>query len=170
MMPINQIEIGDPKDTKNLRNFYIQAKSFILNQQWCESIKDAFLGIGYEGILAVFLFRIVPEKLYSNDSEAWIIVGDIPPAHINPTHAINSACALLSYVGEMNLWVQAIKNNENLQNKYYLPVNVPPTLEYAKLLENRLCFIDKNILPEYSEDLYIGGYKEDFNYFPHYTK
>jgi hypothetical protein len=51
----------------------------------------------------------------------------------------------------MSEWVDAVKNGRPVDE--LIPVNVPPTMEYADMLENRLNYLDTEILIDYKDDL-----------------
>jgi hypothetical protein len=74
-----------------------------------------------------------------------VIVGDLPPAYIvvedNPT----AADALDAYCSEMESWVEAVRNGESVNE--LIPVNVPPSREYAEQLSGRLGYLRSKILP-----------------------
>jgi hypothetical protein len=65
--------------------------------------------------------------------------------------APNPASALDAYIGGMQSWVDAVRSGGSVDDR--IPVNVPPTAEYADLLDRRLKFLDEKILPDYSQDL-----------------
>ncbi len=127
-----------------------EASQFILSFRWCGAIQESYLGIGIGGVLAVFLFRILPIEA-GVDEWLWAIVGDLPPAYLVTDNAPNAACALEGYVEEMARWAQAAKRGKAVAD--LIPVNVPPTPENAIELRSRLDFIEKEILPQYSDDL-----------------
>ena len=52
---------------------------------------------------------------------------------------------LEGYVELMSEWVEAATNSQPVDD--LIPVNVAPTPENAKLLESRLAFLNKEILP-----------------------
>ncbi len=65
--------------------------------------------------------------------------------------------ALDAYLGEMLDWVEAVDEGRSVED--LLPVNVPPTKEWADNLRRRLDFIgNKILLAEYRDQL---GYDPD---------
>ena len=85
------------------------------------------------------------------------VVGDIPPAILPIGAGSNAAMALDVYLGEMQEWVEAVDEGRSVED--LLPVNVPPTKEWADDLRGRLDFIDNKILlAEYRDQL---GYDPD---------
>jgi len=69
----------------------------------------------------------------------WVVVGDLPPAYL--AHEVDDSWqdALRGYVEEMSVWVEAARSGSSLDD--VIPVNVPPTPEYADMLASRLDFI-----------------------------
>jgi hypothetical protein len=59
----------------------------------------------------------------------------------NPT----AASALEGYMFEMTKWVEAIEQGKSVED--LIPVNAPPTAEYADPLRRRLDFLRSEILP-----------------------
>jgi hypothetical protein len=146
------IKIEDIIEDRNRGSIYLfveEAKNFLKGKVWCKQIKEGYLGLGIEGILAVFLFNILPID-NSIDEKLWVIVGDIPPAYLVIDNAPNALGALKLYVKEMSKWVQAVKKHESLAD--IIPVNVPPKEEYAIMLDKRLKFIVTEIIPEYRDE------------------
>lgn len=126
-----------------------EASEYLLSQKWCKRIRKWNLDVGWEGVLGVFSFEFDP--IGSDvDSKVWIIVGDIPPAYVCNDNS-NGASALDGYVKEMQAWVDAVKAQGPID--HLIPVNVPPTMEYAELLERRLDFIRRNLLKELAAEI-----------------
>jgi hypothetical protein len=143
MKPVDSIEGEDAADTKLLREMAVEARDFISTNEWCEHLDRQYLAYGVGGVVAVFLVQITPA---SEDVDAclWVVVGDLPPAYIvvedNPT----AADALDAYCSEMEAWVEAVKNGESVDE--LIPVNGPPTREYAEQLSGRLAYLRSKIL------------------------
>lgn len=144
MKPFDLIEGDDPTDTKLLREMAVEARDFVGANDWCERIDRQYLAYGVGGVVAVFLVQITPA---SDDVDAclWVVVGDLPPAYVvvedNPT----AADALDAYCLEMESWVDAVKSGKSTDE--LIPVNVPPTREYAEQLGGRLGYLRSKILP-----------------------
>jgi hypothetical protein len=122
-----------------------QAERFITEFRWCCGIKSAYLGIGVDGIVAVFLCEIDAVGV-GVDRWLWIVVGDIPPAYLVTDQTRDAIDALELYITEMSHWVAAVKSGADLDG--IIPVNVPPTLASASMLESRL-----NDLAAYAKEL-----------------
>jgi hypothetical protein len=152
MIPIKKVRRANEKDNMSLFSLKNEAISFLKHQKWCKSISNGFLGFGIAGILAIFYFQIEP-SFDDVDSEVWVIVGDIPPAYISIEDNNNPYMALTGYIFEMRLWINAVKNKKAIDD--LIPVNVPPEIKYAEMLEKRLDFIEKNILVNFKEKLLL---------------
>lgn len=137
-------------DIGEIRKMRQEAQSFLESHPWCEGIRHVYLGFAYPGIVAVFLFHMIPGH-QEVDEWVWVIVGDLPPAYITCDNALNPAAALDGYLGAIQKWVDAAKNERSVDR--LIPVNVPPSKKYAELLEKRIKFLDEKILSQYSDDL-----------------
>lgn len=144
MTPLDLIEGEDAEDAKLLKKMAIEARDFVSSHEWCEHVESLHLAYGVGGVVAVFLSQITP---LADDADKWfwVIVGDLPPAYIvvddNPT----AGDALDAYCSEMEAWVEAASEGASVDE--LIPVNVPPTAEYAEQLGGRLNFIRSKILP-----------------------
>jgi hypothetical protein len=118
-----------------------EASEYLLSFRWCRGIKEQWFAGGFSQI-AVFFFEI---DSVNYDSCLWVIVGDLPPAHLVIDDIPDFTEALLSYVFHMRQWVEAAKNGRSTKN--CIPVNVKPTPEYAAMLESRLNFIESIYVP-----------------------
>jgi len=144
LKPLDSIEGEDIEETKLLKEMAIEARAFISSHEWCERVDSLHLAYGVGGVVAVFFLQITPAS-ESVDACLWGVVGDLPPAYIvvedNPT----AADALDAYCSEMESWVEAIQNGGSVDD--LIPVNVPPTREYAEQLGERLKYIRSKIMP-----------------------
>jgi hypothetical protein len=150
VVPIDNMCGEDEEETQLLSDMHVEASKYLRSFDWCEEILKSYYGIGVGGIFGVFLFKIEP-KSKDVDDWIWIIVGDLPSAYITAEESPNPACALDAYIGAMSEWVDAVKNGRPVDE--LIPVNVPPTMEYADMLENRLNYLDTEILIDYKDDL-----------------
>jgi hypothetical protein len=149
MIPISRLRAPQHDDPRSLYSIAKRAERFVEGHTWCKSIKKAMLDIGWDGILGVFFFEIEPVQ-EGFDSTFWVIAGDLPTARIcndNP----NGPSALDGYVREMQKWVDATRHGHSVEN--LIPVNVPPSREYAEMLQSRLDFIRDKLLPDYLSEV-----------------
>jgi hypothetical protein len=147
MKDIKKIRVS--KEKGSLYIFSKEAQNFIEEKKWCLKVEKGYLGIGIDGILAVFKFYITPTEK-DIDSELWVIVGDIPPAYLVIDRAPDAISALIVYVEEMRLWVNASFRGSSVDG--LIPVNVVSNQENAEKLKKRLDFIEQKIIPIYSKD------------------
>lgn len=138
----------DEEDYESFDDYAERAQSYIESFAWCDEVREVKVGLFFPGILGVFLAEI-ETTLPEVDDRIWVIIGNLPPAYIADENldCPNAAQALDGYVGAMFEWVKAVEERRSIDN--VIPVNVPPTKEWAKELRGRLEFIDENILPDY---------------------
>ena len=139
----------DFEDLDAAQDYYERARDYLEYYDWCLEITESYAGMIYPGIVGVFLFKIVPDE--RADDWYWVVVGDLPPAYLVVDICPNPAAALDGYIGEMQLWVEAAAVGKPVDE--LIPVNAPPTKEYAEMLGSRLDFLIERILSEYEEDL-----------------
>ena len=147
LTPTNRMRGEDAKDTKLLRAMHDEAHKYLSSFDWCKSIEESHFGLGIGGVVAVFLFRLVPAQ-ENVDTLLWVVVGDLPPAYFVTDDCPNACSVLNAYITNMREWVDAVKNGRPLDG--LIPVNVPPSVDYARQLESRLAFLSKNVIPRYS--------------------
>ncbi|MDD5271827.1 MAG: hypothetical protein PHU14_03820 [Methylovulum sp.] len=128
---------------------YNRAFNFLRNHVWYGSLKESYMGMFYPGIVAVFLFRIVPSGNF--DEWIWVVAGDLPLAYIASDDCQNPAAALDGYIGEMEEWINAAEEGRSVDD--LIPINAPSTLNNAKALKSRMNFLDERILCNYKDDL-----------------
>lgn len=137
---------GDsPEDTALLQAMHKEAQTFILGFDWCKGIVESYFANGVGGVVAVFALKILPQDV-TIDEWFWVIVGDIPPAYIVAKDNPTPAAALEAYIEEMTRWIKAVRAGESIRE--LIPVNTPPTKESASMLERRLLFLEREILPD----------------------
>jgi hypothetical protein len=147
--PIESIEPNPEAEPRSFYSLAQQARSYLLSHKWCKSIKRGYLDIGWEGILGVFYFELEPAHEGVDDT-LWVIVGDIPSAYIC-NEMPDGPNALAGYCREMQRWVDAAMAGESVEE--LIPVNVPPTPEWAAQLGGRLEFIRRELLSECKDQL-----------------
>lgn len=127
-----------------------EALIFINSQQWCKRIIHGKLERGWGYVIAVFFFIIEPA--YDNiPNHIWVIVGDLPPAYIDVETNSNGVYAIDSYVMEMQKWIDSVMNSKSVEE--LIPVNVPPTKEYARMLQERLDIIREELLANLRDEM-----------------
>jgi hypothetical protein len=121
-----------------------EARDYLKFYDWVSAIEDEYLGFAAEGIIYIFLFKIGSERP-DVDPWLWVIVGDIPPAYITCEVAKVPFEALDGYLGAMQEWVEAARSGKSAAKM--IPVNVPANPENAEMLNRRLKFLDRKIMP-----------------------
>ena len=127
-----------------------RAGDFLRSHSWCRSIVSGHLAWAVAGVLGVFLFRLIPSHP-DVDDQLWVIVGDLPPAHLVCDNTPTWREALENYALEMERWVAAVREGGSLED--VIPVNVPPTREHADMLGSRLAFIRNKILAAHAGEI-----------------
>ena len=140
------------EDVAEMNSLYQEAREFLEFYEWCSEIKESFIGMLYPGVVAVFLFKIIPSRRDVGEW-IWVIVGDLPPAYLTSDECPNPATALDGYIGAMLEWIDAAQKGESVAQ--LIPVNVPATKENANMLKTRLDILDGRILSEYQSDLKV---------------
>lgn len=128
------ISVADLKGRKVIR-LAREARKFLAGFSWCKTIDEQYLAWAIAPIVSVFFFRITPSRL-EVDTELWVVVGDLPPAYLICDNAHTWQQALDAYGVEMMEWVKAVHAGKSVEK--IIPVNVPPTQQYADMLESRI--------------------------------
>ena len=135
-------------DVSFLSDCYERASKYISELRWITGVENVYVGLHFDGMFCVFLFEtsLNVDKKFPDDEFIWIVVGDLPIAYITSEVSPNPACALDSYVGAMFEWVEAVETGASVSD--LIPVNVPPTTEYAAMLRTRLELINDLVLSQ----------------------
>ena len=144
VVPIDEMVGEDEEDTGVLRALASDAETYIQNHAWCKAIREFYYGNSYQGIVAIFLFRIEPARP-EVDEWLWVVVGDLPPAYIVIDDCETPSKALEGYVREAMKWVELAKYGRS--SKRFMHVNKPATPENAAVLERTLNFLTEVLVP-----------------------
>ncbi len=150
VIPVETMSGEDGEETELLKSHMEEAESYLSRQRWCEEIKESYFGLGIGGVVAIFLFRIVPNDPQI-DNYIWVIVGDVPPLYLTTEECPNPACALDGYIGAMEKWADAAIQQRSKDG--LPPVEAPFTRENGQALKKRLKFLDREVLSQYKDDL-----------------
>jgi hypothetical protein len=143
VVPAEDMRGDDLQDTHLLNQSLEEATLFLGKFKWCTKVVRRFFGLGVGGVVAVFLFEIVPSSP-DVDRLLWVVAGDIPPAYLMTDDAPTPQQALGAYVEEMSTWVAAVREGRSVED--LIPVNVEPTKKNAERLAKRLEFISEQFL------------------------
>lgn len=119
------------------------AESFLASQPWCASVLRVTPIFVIEGVIGVFRCSLITAHM---DAEpmVWVIVGDLPSAHIAHEPGDSWQDAVRGYVEEMERWVEAVRDGKPVDR--LIPVDVPPTRDSADLLAPKLEFLRTNLV------------------------
>jgi hypothetical protein len=134
---------------KEAMDFCADAKLYLAEFSWGKDQNQVYVGMLHPGIIGVFLFEVI-HNFRNVDDWVWVIVGDLPYCFITLDDAPTPGAALDGYIGAMYEWVHAAKQGRSVEG--LVPVNVVANVENAELLQTRLDFLDKNILPLHPQD------------------
>jgi len=135
---IDALEGEDEEETQLLQAYAERAREYLEDFRWCTRVVDGWFGQGVGDVFAVFLFKIEPAEA-GVDEFLWVIIGDVPPAYLVTDDMPDSESALTVYIELMSEWVDAVREGTSLEG--IIPVNAPPTREYAEMLSSRLDFL-----------------------------
>ncbi len=153
-------EVLEKDDLEFFDEIVGRSRRYLESFSWCDRVVNVRIGIFHPKVLGVFLLEIESTRL-DVDELIWVIMGDLPPAYISgqkPEDCPNAAFALDGYVLAMMDWVEAVEKDLSVEE--LIPVNVPPTKEWARILRGRLEFIEEEILSDYQEFLKVNTKNE----------
>lgn len=148
LFDIDALDDGDEEEAQELKKLHEEARRYIGSFRWSGKIERVLFGLGIGGVVGVFLFELAPAEP-DVDPILWVVVGDLPPAHLVTDGLPEPDLALEAYIRQMRRWVDTVKAGDDLSNA--IPVNAPPTLENAVDLEKRLDLLETEILPWYRQ-------------------
>jgi hypothetical protein len=125
-MPLEKLFGEGPDETLLLKSMALDAEKFLESFEWCKAIEEKYFGAGIGGVVAIFLFGIVPARSQV-DEWLWVVVGDLPSAYLVTDDCKVPSEALQGYIAEMRKWVSLAKAGRTSSD--VIPVNVPATLE-----------------------------------------
>jgi hypothetical protein len=135
---------------EGVRRLADDAIRFLESHSWCCGVTGGRLGFAIDGVLGVFRLSIAATQA-GVDSELWVVTGDLPPAYLVVDDASDWQAALAGYVEEMGAWVAAALSGGPVHD--LIPVNVAPTPEHARALQNRLDFIRREFIERSADEL-----------------
>lgn len=129
--------------SSQLTELELEAVNFIRSFAWSGDLLALYDGYQEPDIIGVFLVHLRPAAA-EVDEWLWIIVGDLPPAYLVTDDSPTWQQAVAGYIDEMQRWVDAAKTGASVDD--LIPVNTPPTAEYAAMLESRLRTLRETLL------------------------
>lgn len=134
----------DSMTNPEVRALAVRAREFLEAQPWCLRVLDLTCAFTAAGAIAVFQAELAPTG--NGDPTVWTVVGDLPPAYLPFSPADTWKDALGAYAFEMRRWVAAAESGQPVD--LLIPVNAPPTREFAAMLAARLDVIEQQLLRE----------------------
>lgn len=139
------LEGEDSDETEELRRMFSRAEDYLRSLEWFPGRERAFFGDGVGGVVAVFLFELAKCVGREGDEWVWVVVGDLPSAHLVTDRAPDPSSALRAYCDVMQEWVNAMREHRPLEGVF--PVPVAPTAEHADMLTTRIRELREKIIP-----------------------
>lgn len=122
-----------------------EAEVYIRSFHWTPPIRDMPLAFGIGKVIGLYLARFERPIEGSDDSELWIVAGDMPPAYFATDYTSTPADALEAYCELMQDWADAVIAGDGRSQVY--PVAVAPTQEHADMLSSRVAYIRRVFVP-----------------------
>lgn len=136
----------------------IRARAFLTADRQFHTVGDVRHFWGIQGLSLCLAYAAAGEEAHW----LWVIVGDLPPAHIPTGSCPNAEEALGDYAEELRAWLEAAKQGE--PSNEYIPMLHPvtfkrlkPTAEARTFIENRARFIDEQIIQTHRDELRAIG-------------
>lgn len=148
LTPIDAMTGDDEQETTELRELLDAARTYIRGQKWCHSTKGEYFGLGIGGVVGVFLFELAVDP--GVDELLWVVCGDLPSAHIVTDCAPTPTAALEVYCDLMDAWIDAARKGLSLAEAF--PVPVDANHENAALLEKRIVFLRREVIPSFHQE------------------
>jgi hypothetical protein len=147
---IEKMQGEDEKDTRLLEEMAERARSYVTSFHWCPPIKTTYFAHGIGGIIAVFLFEF-ERKIDGTDDKVWVIAGDLPSFYepVDPDDSVQRV--LEHYCVLMDDWAAAVRTGGDFEDVF--PIAAERTEKHADLLERRLAFLRKEVIPNAPTDL-----------------
>jgi hypothetical protein len=137
----------DDQETAELVAMHQRAREFLTSHPWCAAIGEELAGGGVGGVVSVSLFRTT---LASGDEEwLWVVEGDLPSAYLVTDAARTPAEALERYAELMEDWIETVRAGAGFEDVF--PVRAPRDEEHASMLESRIRFLRREIVPRMVE-------------------
>ncbi len=143
--PVNLSDLRRCPLSGDLTDLEDAAINYIRSFAWSGELLEMYDGFQEPGILGVFLVHLRPAQPQV-DEWLWVVVGDLPPAYLVADDNPTVAQAVTGYADEMQRWADAASAGAPVDN--LIPVNVPPTKEFADMLSSRLSILRGTVLDE----------------------
>ncbi|HEY0647858.1 DUF4826 family protein [Phenylobacterium sp.] len=138
------IDYESAEEVAELEKLATEARAFMKADSWAPEIDDLVLAFGVAPMLGLFLVRFVPGGK-PEDSERWVVVGDLPSMHFETDDMLTPERALRLYCAIAQDWADNVLAGRDLSDSY--PIEVAPTAEHAEMLLSRVDFIRQKLVP-----------------------
>lgn len=138
---------GDPEEGPLLQALAVRARAHIESRPWTPPVQEILFAYGVGGILGLFLVRFNQELggELEDETELWIVVGDLPSICFDTEMTPTPALALKLYCAIAQDWAETVIAEGNLLDCY--PIPVAPTAEHAEMLLSRIEFVREKLIP-----------------------
>lgn len=123
-------------DIKAVLKLESDARIYMYDREWCAELLDVFVGLVGPPHIGVFLckFRVSDSDKISS---TWVIVGDVPPAHVGDPSVRNAYQALNFYICEVLLQIDMrLRGLDPVERE--LEVDIPKEPRFLNVLRNNL--------------------------------
>jgi hypothetical protein len=137
----------DPEEGPLLEALAEKARGFVQSRPWTPPVQELLLAFGIGGILGLFLARFdrpLGGEL-EDETELWVVVGDLPSILFDTELTSTPALALKLYCSIAEDWAEAVLTGRDLMEVY--PISAAPTPEHAEMLKGRLEFVREKLIP-----------------------
>jgi hypothetical protein len=148
VVPLVEMRGDDEEDATLLREMAELAVRYLKTFDWCREVGDGYFGDGVGGIISVLLFNVRIGNPPANEW-LWVFVGDIPSAYMMVGNCKTPYEALKRYVSGLSEWINEAALGRTSQD--LIPIELPPTEEFARMLQSRVDFLNEHILPDFRD-------------------
>jgi hypothetical protein len=148
VVPIEKMRGDEPDDTDLLLKLRNKASEYLMSFPWCVSILETYFGDGVGGVVAVFLFRVLPSRP-GIDEWLWIVVGDLPSAYFVTDDLKSPYEVLEAYITHRGRWVRFAMEGTAPPDDVMPIHEVAPTPKSGKDLQTRLNTLREHVLPSF---------------------
>lgn len=138
------IDYETPEEVAELEVLKAEARAFMERDSWSPPIADLVLAFGVGTVLGLYLARFEPGGK-PEDTERWVVVGNLPSMHFETDDTPTPALALRLYCAIAQDWADNVLDGRDLSDSY--PIEAAPTREHAEMLLGRIDFIRTELIP-----------------------
>ena len=131
------LDADDKTQLLDAADMAVSALHYLESFKWFPGASAITWGTGVPGCFAVFHVRLV--RAVKQDTELWVVVGDVPSSYLVINDGDDAIDALRIYCDLMEDWCEAVSEGRNLDEVF--PVNAEPSPDNVALLRGRMAFI-----------------------------